>query len=403
MTNKQVKQFLEQQQNILEQLSKKKGKDSWDKLATLSTFVSSIVIGIIGIYFANAYKAQEIAFKAQEVRIAETQLVEKFVPILAGTDENAKKGALLAIASLSNRDLAIRLGTSYASAGTIEAMEIMLKSAEGESKNLLLESLPEALLTRASSENDKEGYRDYNRTIKDIDKILSLKLPDELKTKNDGYFLADCYRVRGFAYGGLGKYELAYSDYMESLKIIPNYPYAYWNLGQLYWWRTDSQHSKEKALSFLDQAIDNKAYGSVFYDRGRLHREMGNFDKSLSDFNQYIDFRPNDPWGYYERALTYLEKKDLANAHQDLKKARGYAFAQNEQAGIDRKLEEVERQMNISTPKKMEETESMPPLPPPPPSQITGRTNNKAQVKATPSPSPKKQTLRNKTRSNRRY
>jgi hypothetical protein len=61
MTDEQVKQLIEQQQTIIEKISKSKGKDNWDKLATLSTFLSTIVIGVIGIYFTYAYKSQEFA------------------------------------------------------------------------------------------------------------------------------------------------------------------------------------------------------------------------------------------------------------------------------------------------------------------------------------------------------
>jgi len=350
MTNKQVRQFLEQQQTILEQIRKNKGKDAWDKLATLSTFLSTIVIGIIGIYFANAYKAKEIAFKAQEVRIAETQLVEKFIPLLAGTDENAKKGALLTIASLSNKDLAIRLGTSYASAGTIEAMEILLKETEGENKRVLLDSFIEALYTRAYNDN---SY--FDQMVSDIDKIFSLRSKEELKTKWDGYFLANCFRRRAYGYAGLGKYNLAATDLQESLQTVPNFSPAYSQLGNLYRHRTDPEHSLTKALEFFDLAVKymEKADGYIFFYRGQLHSEMGNYDLALADFNSHIAFKPNDHMTYYEIAIVYQHKKDYSKAYHNAKKGREYADGQPNrqeiQAMFDTKIEEIEGQLRKGT------------------------------------------------------
>jgi tetratricopeptide (TPR) repeat protein len=362
VTNRQVKQLLEQQRTILEQLARNRGKDGWDKLATLSTFLSSIVIGVIGIYFANAYKAKEIAFKAQEVRIAETQLIEKFIPILAGTDESAKKGALLTVASLSNKDLAIRLGTSYTSAGTIEAMEILLKETEGENKNILRDSLIDALYSRAFNEN---SY--FDQMISDIDKIFTLKSKDELKPKWDGYFLANCYRRRAYAYGGLGKYNLALDDLQESLKLIPNYSLAYSDLGNLYWRRTDAERSLDKALQYFDEAVKymEKADGNIFFYRGQLYREMGRYDQALADFTKYIPFRPNDPMAYYEIAMVYQQKKDYSRAFHNAKKGREYATEPNQQAVqamFDAIIEEIEGQMTVH---EKTDKQSMPPVAPP--------------------------------------
>src|SRR5205807_599239 len=113
MTDEQLNQLLQQQQTLIERLDKRKDKDWWDKLSTFSTLLSSVVLAGVGVYFTNAYKAQE-------VRVAEAQVIEKLVTDLSGSNENAKKGALLTAATLSNKDLAARLGALYASPGTID-------------------------------------------------------------------------------------------------------------------------------------------------------------------------------------------------------------------------------------------------------------------------------------------
>jgi tetratricopeptide (TPR) repeat protein len=331
MTNEQDKHIIEQQQIIIEKLSKSKEKDGWDKLATLSTFLSSIVIGVIGVYFANAYKAQE-------VRVGEIQVVEKFIPILAGTDENTKKGALLTIASLNNQDLAVRLGTSYASPGTIEAMEILLKTSKGENENLLRDALVDAYYNRADSRNNSN----YDQVVDDINRVLSLKPISELKKRYDGYFLANCYQVLGYAYYKIFKYDDAYNNFQKSLEIVPNFNRANWGLGVLFWDRDDQDRSLEKALSYFDQALAFTPFSNTYFlDRGQLHRQMGHAPEALTDFDDYISLSPNDPQGYIEKAKIYLEKGDYANAKNNLEVAHGYAKDPVQQANIDRLIREV--------------------------------------------------------------
>ena len=331
MTPENEKQIIEQQNQIIEKLSQKKEKDNWDKLSTLSAFLSSIVIGTIGIYFANAYKAQE-------VRVGEFQIVEKFIPILAGNDENAKKGALLTIASLSNQDLAIRLGTSYASPGTIEAMEILLKTAKGENETLLRDALVDAYYYRADN-FDKNA--NYDRIINDVKRILELKPVAELKKKYDGYFLANCYQVQGFAYHKIAKYKDAYDSFQKSLEVVPNFYRANWGLGMLYWQRNDQERSLEKALSYFDQAIANYGMEQYYMDRGRLHHDMGHMSEAIADFDQYISIAPNDSQGYTEKAYTYSKQGHNDKAVDNLQTALLYVTDPAEKAYIERLLKDL--------------------------------------------------------------
>jgi tetratricopeptide (TPR) repeat protein len=269
------------------------------------------------------------------------QVVEKFMPTLAGTDEQAKKGALITIASLSNQDLAIRLGTSYASPGTVEAMEILLKTAKGENEKLLRDALIDAYYSRASNSNNM----DNDQIIDDIGKILNLKSIEELKKKWDGYFLADCYQRLGSGYYGIGKYVEAEDSLRKSLEVIPDYSKAYWGLGAVFWERTDSQKSRDVALSYYDLAVIHKADNNILLYRGRLHREMEHLDKALDDFDGYISFRPNDTLGYIEKAKTYKEKGQFGNAKDELRTAIKYARDDFQKADIERLAKDVDNKM----------------------------------------------------------
>ena len=66
------KLLIEKFDRVLERSGQNKRKDIWDVIANLSglfTFFSSVVIALVGIYFTNAYKRQD-------VRITEAQTVE---------------------------------------------------------------------------------------------------------------------------------------------------------------------------------------------------------------------------------------------------------------------------------------------------------------------------------------
>src|SRR6185503_8623030 len=139
-THELLEKFLEQQKcliekfdGVLEKSDHDKKKDKWDVLSSLSglfTFFSSIVIALVGIYFTNAYKSQE-------VRITEAQTVEKFLPFLNSQSVETRKGALLAAYGLQNYELATRLAASYAAPDNIEACEVILKTAKDDAREQL--------------------------------------------------------------------------------------------------------------------------------------------------------------------------------------------------------------------------------------------------------------------------
>src|SRR5262249_8156871 len=139
-TDEEMKELLDRQTALIEKLSKK--KDLWDKFSSLSSFFGTVVIAIIGVYFTATYKKQE-------VRLAEAQTIEKFLPHLTGTNESEKKGAILSIAALNDPTLAARLGVAYSSGGTIDALEFIYKQAKGEDKKLVEEALIDGHRRRA--------------------------------------------------------------------------------------------------------------------------------------------------------------------------------------------------------------------------------------------------------------
>lgn len=338
MIDEQIKELIDQQKTIIEKFSKSKGKDRWDKLAILSTFLSSIVIAAVGISFTNAYKARE-------VRVSEAQVIEKLVPYLSGTNEGAKKGALLAAATLGNNEMAARLGALYASPGTIEALEILFRKAKGEAKDLLGDSLIDAYFNRGLNIIDKEG--NYDDAIRDYDKIFALKTEGEIKQRKGILFLSDCYLNRGVAHDRIANYDKAISDFEKCLQINPNYCQAYLNLGMVFGYRRDSKKSLVKALEYCNLAAkySTEERADIYLKRGDLCFEKGDISRAIADYSKYISIKDDDYVGYYNRAIAYEKNKDFGNAEIDLKKAQRLAANPAQQKEVNWKLKEMGKQL----------------------------------------------------------
>jgi hypothetical protein len=87
---------------------KAEGKDLWDKVSTLSTILSTILIAAVGGYFTHRFEERQ----AQEQRkIQETQAVAQLMPYLTGTDQQQKR-AFVAVKVLGNTKLMVDLAAS---------------------------------------------------------------------------------------------------------------------------------------------------------------------------------------------------------------------------------------------------------------------------------------------------
>ncbi|HEX6376543.1 MAG TPA: serine protease [Allosphingosinicella sp.] len=103
-----------------------KQKDFWDKLDAASGIVSGLLVAAIGFWATNLYnrrqKEAEERRKDQEIIVSQIQTVEKFLPHLAGTDEQIKSASLVAISALGNSELAVKLSRLFGGPGGTSAL-----------------------------------------------------------------------------------------------------------------------------------------------------------------------------------------------------------------------------------------------------------------------------------------
>jgi tetratricopeptide (TPR) repeat protein len=312
-------------------------KDGWDKLSALSGFLSAVVIGVVGVFFTQAYKSREI-------HIAEAQAVEKFLPYLVGTDETAKNGAVMAIATLGNTELAARLGVSFASAGTIDALEYLLKNTQRDSKALVRQALVRAYVgrTRDIIYNNKN----LDQALKDYARIHALEPDDRLAKDYENTFLANLYNDEGNAYDQKGESSLALDYYNKALQVLPKDEYilkgvVLSNIATVY----AKQENFIEAHTTFDKAFEAFPKGSItavtYGQRGWFYLQQDMLDKAIEDFKNALAIRNDLGFAFLNLMFIYAKKDDASNAARELIRVRGRLTDPKLQARLDQDLERV--------------------------------------------------------------
>lgn len=63
-------------------------------------------------------------------------------------------------------------------------------------------------------------------------------------------------------------------------------------------------------------------YYSIFKGRALANMEVGDYEEAVTDCNWAVYLRPQNPEGYYLRAVTYVSKRDFSAVCADIHKAR---------------------------------------------------------------------------------
>ena len=104
------------------------GKDAWDKLSSISTLISGVVIAGLGVFATIIFNERQLEQNAnqrnRELAALEIQTVQAFFSDLSSKDAGRTKSALEAISALGYSDLAVKLAINFGG----EAAESFLKS-----------------------------------------------------------------------------------------------------------------------------------------------------------------------------------------------------------------------------------------------------------------------------------
>ena len=178
------------------------------------------------------------------------------------------------------------------------------------------------LVTAQGQDNSKadEFYRagnnsiesgDYSKAIENFTKAI------DLNPKDARYFYN-----RSIGYRYTRRYDLAISDVDKTLELSPNLPNptlaeVYYTKGTLYQEKGDY----EKALDFLNRAVLLDFRRAEFFNnRANTYRFLKNYDKALADFDRSLQIKEY-ALTYYNRGALHDEKGDNDGAISDYSRA----------------------------------------------------------------------------------
>lgn len=128
----------------------------------------------------------------------------------------------------------------------------------------------------------------------------------------------DAYIYRGLAYYGKQNYSMALQDYNKAISLNPNYQLAYYNRGLTYY----TQRIYDLAIADFTTSISlNPAYTNAYLNRGNAYYATMQYDLAIKDDTKAINANPNDAYGYIVRGLAFYGKKDYDPALQDYTRA----------------------------------------------------------------------------------
>ncbi|MDZ4833755.1 MAG: hypothetical protein SGJ27_08235 [Candidatus Melainabacteria bacterium] len=135
MSEERIASLEERHQEMSEKLASLEAsgqpkKDMWDKLTATTPLVTGLIMSGIGLFFA--YTNNQAQLKLQE-----TQTIEKFIPHLTGTEQE-KKAAIIAMSSLADTETASKYAELFPSEGTASALQSIVSSRHTKERDKVI-------------------------------------------------------------------------------------------------------------------------------------------------------------------------------------------------------------------------------------------------------------------------
>lgn len=240
-------------------------------------------------------------------------------------------GALAQKPKMSNVDLCN--GKNVAATSQIAGCSAIIK-ASGDNPAVLA-------IAHNNRGNAFSATGDYELAITDYDESIK---------QNPTY--AKPFNNRGVAYQKKGQYDRAMEDFNAAINIDPNYADAFANRGETHqlqgdyadavkdfteairlkpdtavvWsercWARAIVGELQSALADCNQAIKLEPNAASFDSRGLTHLKLGELDAAVADYNFALQRNPKMASAQYGRGLARLKKGDRAGGSADIKAAK---------------------------------------------------------------------------------
>jgi V8-like Glu-specific endopeptidase/Flp pilus assembly protein TadD len=149
---------------------------------------------------------------------------------------------------------------------------------------------------------------------------------------------ADDYFLSAYQKDEQGDYQGTLADFDRAISLHPNDEVAYNNRGLL---KDEKLNDPQGALADFNHAISlNPKYATAYYNRGNLKvQKLNDAQGALDDYNQAISLNPKYATAYNNRGiLKVTEFNDRAGAIADFRTAAKLARAQGQTDALQRSL-----------------------------------------------------------------
>ncbi|MFC1889439.1 trypsin-like peptidase domain-containing protein [Thermodesulfobacteriota bacterium] len=135
----QIKEIKARQERLIESIDKSKVKDGWDKFSIITSFISGVLLVVVGGAFTYLFQAQQterqLTQQAEQKkleehrnRLLELDAVSNLLPFLTDPDENKQKAGYLALNTLASTKIVATLAKLRPSAGAAAALSTIAAS-----------------------------------------------------------------------------------------------------------------------------------------------------------------------------------------------------------------------------------------------------------------------------------
>jgi tetratricopeptide (TPR) repeat protein len=142
----------------------------------------------------------------------------------------------------------------------------------------------------------------------------ALVVKDRVESIDD----ADKYCVDAEAALAKGDYDDAIAGFTKVLSLLPNYVYAYNNLGAAYIYKKEYDKAIQECATAISMV---PGYAGAYSNRAAAYFGKGDYDKVIEDCNQAISINPFFADSYGNRGIAYFKKGNNDKAIDDLTRA----------------------------------------------------------------------------------
>jgi tetratricopeptide (TPR) repeat protein len=174
-------------------------------------------------------------------------------------------------------------------------------------------------------ESRLKGIEEMKKTLKKIEDRQTipakemeqtLKSLEEVKQEKD--FSANDWFFKAYNEAQKGNHEKAISYYSETIKLNPNYEFAFINRGVSYY----ELKTYEMAIQDYDKGIElDPEMADAYNNRGNTYSTLKEYERALADYAKAIELDPDMADAYNNRGLTHSNFKEYEKALVDYAKA----------------------------------------------------------------------------------